>query len=159
MEPSERFFSPERVRQKLEKWCAYQDRSTHEVRERLRKFNLTEVENSEILQHLKDLNFLDEERFVTSFVSGKFRIKKWGRIKIRQQLALKRIDKRMIEQELQKIDDELYFDCIISLLEKKNKLTTEKDIWKKKAKLIRYVASRGFELEFIQDCLKRIKVD
>ncbi|MBU2018584.1 MAG: recombination regulator RecX [Bacteroidetes bacterium] len=159
MDSSERFYSPEKVLLKMESWCAYQDRCEFEVREKIKKFQLSLEDETVVIEKLKTNLFFDDARFVESYVSGKFRIKRWGRLKIRQMLNAKRVDKKLVESELAALDDLLYLECIDFLIEKKNRLTNEKDAWKKRQKIIQYVASRGFEIDLIQDRLKQFKPD
>ena len=158
METSGRFFSYDEVRLKIEAWCAYQDRCLAEVEERLKGFELSTDEKERLLSHLKKLNYVDDERYVASFVSGKFRNKRWGRLKIRQMLLLKKIPRDLIQAHLYSMEEEDYRNCIVALIEKKNALLSkEKDLWKKKGKIVHYLASRGFEIDLVQEEMRKIQ--
>lgn len=140
---------------KIEAWCAYQERCQLEVEKKLRSFGLFEEDVSALCSDLISNNFLNEERFAQAYCSGKFRIKKWGRIKIRTQLKLKQISEYSIKKGLQEIDEEEYLQCIENLIERKRSdLKKEKNHWTRKAKIIRFLQSKGFEMELIQDGLK-----
>lgn len=142
---------------RLESFCAYQDRSEKEVRQKLTSFELSVDENERVIKHLFEHRFLDEERFVLSFVQGKFRIKKWGRIKIKTELRKKGISSSLIDRHLKELESDQYIETIHSLIEKKyNQLTTEKDPFNKKVKVIRFLASKGFELDLIQEVYDQI---
>ena len=82
--------SVEVARVKIESWCAYQDRCTFEVVNKLTSFGLDESQISSLIIHLTETQFLNELRFTESFISGKIRIKKWGKIKIRMALHQKK---------------------------------------------------------------------
>lgn len=153
---SERFFSFEEAKSKIEYWCSYSDRSVHETIQKLISYGQVEKDIDKIISYLKEYNFLDDERFVNSYVSGKFRIKRWGRKKIYAGILPKRVGKELILSALQSIDEQEYSEVIDTLIEKKMKLLSgEKDPWKKKQKILQYVISRGFEYDLVQDILSK----
>ncbi len=85
-------------------------------------------------------------------MSGKFRIKSWGKQKIYAHLLQKRIDKVVITAALATIDYDEYVATAQRLVEKKWRLLEkEKDDWKRKQKVIQYVAGRGFEFGVINE--------
>jgi regulatory protein len=142
---------------RLEAFCAYQDRSEKEVRQKLSTFELSIDDNERVIKHLFEHRFLDEERFVLSFIHGKFRIKKWGRIKLKSELRKKGIAGSLIDRYLKELEGDQYIETIHSLIEKKySQLSAEKDAFNKKVKVIRFVASKGFELDLIQDAYIQI---
>ena len=66
---------------KLEHYCAYQERSQQEVRDKLYNYGLHSAEVEDVICELIGANFLNEERFANAYALGKFRIKQWGEIK------------------------------------------------------------------------------
>ena len=156
MNQSERFFSFEEAKSKIEYWCSYRDRSVYETIQKLHSYSQSNEDIEKIIAYLKEYNFLDDERFVHSFVSGKFRIKRWGRKKIYAGILPKRVEKHLIQAALESIDDKEYMQVIDELVDKKlNLLRQEKDPWKKKQKILQYVIGRGFEYDLVQDVLSK----
>jgi len=139
---------------KAESWCAYQERSQQEVRNKLYEWNLYPNEVEEIISELISTNFLNEERFAKAYVSGKFNIKKWGKIKIKQGLKLKKVPDKLIQKALNGIEMDNYLAVLLATAEKKSATISEKDVLKKKYKLITYLQSKGFENDLIFDVLK-----
>ncbi|TKC01572.1 RecX family transcriptional regulator [Pedobacter cryotolerans] len=139
---------------KAESWCAYQERSQQEARNKLYEYGLHQNEVEDLITELIVTNFLNEERFAMAYVSGKFNIKKWGKIKIKQGLKLKKVPDRLIQKALNSIDGDKYLANILATAEKKLKVLAEKDPLKKKYKLITYLQSKGFEKDLIFDVLK-----
>ncbi len=139
---------------KAESWCAYQERSQQETRDKLYEYGLYPNEVEEIITELILTNFLNEERFAMAYVSGKFNIKKWGRIKIKQGLKFKKVPDKLITKALNSIDGDKYLANIMATAEKKMKVLSEKDPLKKKYKLITYLQTKGFERDLIFDVLK-----
>ncbi len=137
------------AKQKLEAFCAYQERCDQEIRKKVKSWGLFGEDVDILISDLIQNNFLNEERFASAFVSGKFRIKRWGRIKIRQHLKQKNISDYSINKGLNEIDESEYFQTIKDLIESKNRLTKAKDKWYRRAKLQRYMQAKGFEHELV----------
>jgi regulatory protein len=139
---------------KAESWCAYQERSQQEVRNKLYDWNLFPNEVEEVIADLISTNFLNEERFAHAYTSGKFNIKRWGKIKIKQGLKLKRVPDKLIQKALNGINMDEYLTVLLTTAEKKLASLTEKDALKRKFRLISYLQSKGFENDLIFDVLK-----
>jgi regulatory protein len=139
---------------KAEHYCAYQERAQQEIRDKLYEWGLWSDDVENIISELIQTNFLNEERFTEAYVSGKFKIKRWGKIKIKQGLKLKRIPDKMIQRALNGIDYDEYLNVIVVAAQKKAPLIKEKDAFKRKFKLISYLMSKGFEKDLIIDVLK-----
>jgi regulatory protein len=139
---------------KAENFCAYQERSQKEVRTKLLDLGIRGDELEEIITELILNNFLNEERFALNYTSGKFNIKSWGRVKIKQGLKLKGVPEKLIQKAIFSIDDDKYLQTLENLKEKKERLLIEKDKTKRKFKLIQYLQSRGFENDLIFLVLK-----
>ena len=147
-------FTRQQALRKAESFCAYQERSQHEIRNKLYEWGLHHNDVETIISELIEANFLNEERFAVAYSLGKFRIKGWGKIKIKQGLKLKRVPDKLIQKSLQKIDEDDYYKTLKRLLDKKSAVVKEKDPFKRRYKLMQYAASRGFEKDLISDLLK-----
>src|SRR5690606_19591362 len=130
---------------KLMQFCAYRDRSQKEVEEKLIEMRMIPAAREQIIIKLMQENFLNEERFARSFARGKFRIKKWGRNKIKQELKAREISTPLIKMALTEIDQEDYLTSLHELAEKKFLLIKEKDPFKKRNKLSNYLFQKGYE--------------
>ena len=105
------------VKKKLEHYCVYQERCHDDVLQKLRGMALNSDEIDEVIVHLIENNFLNEERFACCFARGKFRIKKWGKIRIVNELKSRTISQYNINTALKEIDDEEYTTTFHSLSE------------------------------------------
>lgn len=139
---------------KAESFCVYQERSQKEVRYKLVEWGMRGDELEEILSELIVNNFLNEERFAKSYASGKFNIKKWGRVKIKQGLKLKGVPDRILQKALYSLDDDDYMQTLEDLAIKKSNTLTESNPLKRKMKLTTYLQGRGFEIDLILLALK-----
>lgn len=139
---------------KAEHYCAYQERAQQEIRNKLYEWGLWSSDVEEIISELITTNFLNEERFAMAYVSGKFNIKKWGKIKIKQGLKLRKVPDRMITKALNSIDYDDYLKTVLAAAEKKSKTITEKDAFKRRYKLTSYLMGKGFESDVVLSVLK-----
>ena len=153
-ESTPRVFTRIECKAKAESYCAYQERSQQEVRNKLYDWGLHERDVENIISELIQENFLNEERFALAYTLGKFRIKGWGKNKIRQGLKLKRVPDKMILKALQAIDPNDYIAKLNSLIEKKNATLKESDPYKRRFMLLRYAAQKGYEQDLIGEVLR-----
>lgn len=104
-----------------------------------------------IIVHLLNHNFLNEERFAKTYVSGKFKIKAWGRNRLAFQLKQKGVGKVNIKMALEEITDEDYIRVFNDLAEKRVSSIKETNKLKKKKKFIDYFLYRGWESHLVYE--------
>ncbi|MEO6884577.1 MAG: RecX family transcriptional regulator [Bacteroidia bacterium] len=135
--------------QKAEKYCAYQERCQQELRNKLYEWGLYSSDVEKIISQLISDNFLNEERFAKAFAGGKFRIKKWGKIKIENELKKKKISAYSIKKALQILDDNDSRKNLKKLLEKKYPDLSKEKSKTDKYKAARYFIGKGYESEMV----------
>ena len=139
------------ILQKAAAYCAYQERTHGEVRQRLRKWESWGDAADEIIAELITLNYLNEERFAKTYAGGKFRLKHWGKRKISQELQRRGVSAYSIAQGMNEIDDKNYKLGLQELLLKKKNLLSQRetDLFKLKHKLVQFALSKGYESELV----------
>ncbi len=159
MNPNQSSISFLEAKHKIEAYCAYQERCEKEVTDRLLKWGITGEQIDFLIADLISNNFLNEERFADAFVSGKVRIKRWGRIKIKQHLKQKQISTYSLNKALANIDEDTYLQNIQYLAEKKKKdLRVKAELtWSDKSKIQRFLASKGYENDIIFETIKGLE--
>ncbi len=133
------------IADKIRKYCCYQDRCIQDVRMKIASFKLSETEAEKLLQQMMEEDFVNEERYVESYIRGKINIKKWGRVKIKNELLQKRIALSLINEKLENIDEGQYIENLVSTI-RKWKLSNGED---EKEKLYRHLLMKGYEPNFI----------
>ncbi|NCP04713.1 MAG: RecX family transcriptional regulator [Flavobacteriales bacterium] len=136
---------------KLEHYCAYQERCHKEVAQKLKDMYMIPEAMDVIIVHLLQHNFLNEERFAKTFVSGKFKFKNWGKRRLTFELKQKDVSKVNINQALAEISDDEYVGVFNDLAEKKAHSITETNLLKKKKKFIDYFLYRGWESHLVYE--------
>ncbi len=151
-----KILTKEQALQKLKQYCAYQERCHREVKEKLYALGVWKRDHDEIIATLIEENYLNEERFAIAYAGGKFRIKGWGRVKIKYELKQKRVSEYCIKKALKQIDESNYIDKLTKLaIEKYQSLKGEQYLIRKK-KTIDYLVGRGFELDLINFVISEV---
>lgn len=148
--------SPAQAYQKLKHYCSYQERSHTEVKEKLYGFGLHKPDVEKLLTQLIEEGFLNEERFAIQFAGGKFRIKKWGRIKIKYELKQKQISAYNIKKALSQIDEQEYFSMLQTLAAEKWKTLKHEQKHIRQIKTQQYLLQKGYEADLNYDAIKML---
>ena len=146
----------EEALQKLKHYCGYQERCHAEVRTKLYELGIRRYDHDELISNLIEESYLNEERFSIAFATGKFKIKQWGRVKIKYELKQKQVSDYCIRKALQQIDEVEYIKILEKLaIEKYASLKREQYLIRKK-KTMDYLMQKGFEPALIQVAIERL---
>lgn len=141
---------------KAASYCSISEHCISEVITKLKAWEVDETDRKKIIKKLMEDDFINEKRYVISYVRDKFRLNKWGKIKISMMLREKGIDKELINNALKKIDDGEYEELLSTLLKNKSKTLKFDYEYEKQGKLFRFAQSRGFENNVIERVLRYI---
>ncbi len=139
----------EQALQKLKHYCAYQERCHSEVKEKLYNLGVWKKEHDEIIATLIEENYLNEERFAIAFAGGRFRMKQWGRTKIKYELKQKQVSEYCIKKALKQIEEEEYLKVLGKLAKEKFVSLKNDQYLIRKKKTIDYLQQKGYEYELI----------
>ena len=149
--------TPEEAKRKIEKYCAYQDRCHKEVKQKLRDMGVYTNEIEMIISDLIEDNYLNETRFSQSYARGKFRIKRWGKIRINNALKMRNISPWNIKEAMKEISDEDYQTTCNYLVEKYWNANASKSEIIRKKKVWEALQYRGWESEMIYETLAQLE--
>ena len=144
---------------RIYRYCAYQERSHREVKNKLYEYGLYSSEVDELLSRLITEGFLNEERFAIAFASGKHRIKHWGKQRISAELKLRNISSRIITTALNEISTAEYLDNFNKLAEKIWAQTSEQNLLLKKKKSVDFLLRKGYETSLIYDKIQELSFE
>lgn len=151
-------YSVKEAIQKIEYFCAYQERCHEEVVAKLQTMKMDSNEIDQIMVHLIAENFLNEERFACSFARGKHRIKHWGKIRITNELKFRNISQNLINTALKEITPEEYLETFHALAERHWESIRETNTLKKRKKFCDYMLRRGFESNLVYDKVNELEI-
>lgn len=146
--------SPAEALAKIQRYCAYQERSYKEVKSRLYDYGLYESQVDELIAQLITEGFLNEERFAKAFAGGKFRMKKWGKLKIKNELEFLGLTKNCIQRGLKEIDSADYSKTLKALIKKKSSEIKEENLYKKRDRVARFAIGKGYEPEMVWEYVR-----
>jgi regulatory protein len=129
--------------------CSRSEQCSPDIRKKIVASGLTEEKAVEILNYLKEENYLDDERYAKAYVADKFRINRWGRVKMRYYLKAKGLPDNVIETGFGTIDETKYKEALLKTMKEKAKKVNNKNKFEKMGQIIRFTQSRGFEPELI----------
>jgi len=141
---------------KMAQLCSRSEQCSADIRKKMIAYEIMDELVEEIITKLRNEKFLDDERYVKAYISDKFRLNKWGKIKMRYYLKAKGIPDNMIEKGLQEIKEEQYKKVLISTMKEKAKTIKAADKFEKMGQIIRFAQSRGFEPEMIHRYLPEV---
>ena len=151
--------TPEQAFQKARHYCGYQERSHTEVKEKLYSFGLWKTDVEILLSRLIEENYLNEERFAQQFAGGKFRMKQWGRIKIKHELKQKQVSEYCIKKAMKEIDEEEYMKVLLKLAAQKWKSVKGPGVnrFTKLGKTTAYLLQKGYEADLVKKVLSELE--
>jgi len=150
-------FTKEQALQKIKYYAAYQERSHYEVKEKLYSYALRKSDVEELMMVLINENYLNEERFAVHYASGKFRIKQWGRNKIKYELQQKKISTYCLNKAMTSIDESDYLKTLKKLARKKWESLKGEQYVSKQAKTQSYLMNKGYEFNLIHPVIADLK--
>lgn len=153
---SKKTYTVDEALKRMERYCSYQERCHKEVIQKLRDMSMIPEAIDHIVVKLMHDNFLNEERYAKAFVSGKFRIKKWGKQRLTRELKQKDIGRTLINMALQTISEQEYLEVFHELAEKKAQHIKENNVFKKRKKLADYLLYRGWESHLVYEKVNEV---
>jgi regulatory protein len=144
----------EQALQKLKHYCGYQERSHSDVREKLYSLGVWKKDHDEIIATLIEESYLNEERFAMAFAGGKFRIKQWGRVKIKYELKQKQVSEYNIKKAIKQIDEEEYRSTLSKLAAERYASLKGEQYMVRKKKTMDYLLQKGYEMELIRSIIE-----
>ena len=144
------------AKRKIEQYCVYQDRCHKEVISKLKEMRMITLAIDNIISHLIEHDFLNEERFAKSFARGKFNIKHWGRNRIINELKFREISSYNIKTALQEFSEEDYYTKLDVIALRKIESIKEPNKYKKRKKLVDYLLYRGWESHLVYEKTKAL---
>ncbi len=141
---------------KMAQLCSRSEQCSADIRKKMITYDLVDEVVEEIITKLKSAQFLDDNRYVSAYISDKFRLNQWGKIKIKHYLKLKGLPDGLIQTGLDEIDEEKYKTALIKTMKQKAKAIKNKDKFEKMGQIVRFAQNRGFEPELIHRYMNQV---
>lgn len=139
--------------QKLSAMCAKAEHCSGDMKEKMRRWDISDDVQERIMKRLVNEKYIDDERFCRLFVNDKIRYNKWGRRKIENTLWLKGVPKSVSTPVLDAVDNDEYIEVLRGLIESKRRQIKAGNLYETNMKLIKFALSRGFTMDIIRECV------
>lgn len=146
----------ELILSKLTALCSRSEHCCHDIKEKLRRWEIDETTSQKVIDYLKKEKYIDDSRYARFFVNDKVKFNKWGRRKVEQALRMKGIAEEDYEEALSSVEDADYESVLQPLLKSKMKSVKAKNDYEFRMKLIRFALGRGFSYEQITRSLDNL---
>lgn len=133
--------------------CSSSEHCTSQIQEKLLSWGASEEEAENIIGYLVKEKYIDNSRFSRAYCHDKFCYSHWGRIKIKQMLRHLHLNDEEIAEGMTAIPEEEYSQALSNALLAKDRTLRDTDLYQRKAKLVRHLISRGFEMDLILDAV------
>ena len=137
------------AKQKAGRFCAFQERSPKEVADKLKSWGLSDSQIQEASNQLIKEGLVDQQRFANAFCHDKFEFNSWGKQKIKAQIFIHQLDSEVVQNGINRIDEEEYYNRLLELARKKWGSLSDEDTSKRKQKTLAYLGNKGFESDLI----------
>lgn len=156
MPPSKKIFTPEMAYNRAAARCATAEYCLADWRSKFIMKGLSAAEAEKVLDRLVDEGFINEERYARAYVHDKALYDRWGSLKIKQALGLKRIDQQLIKEAIEQMPPETWHDNLLALLRQKKRSLKAETPYEERMKLLRTAASRGYEAELVYKVIEEL---
>ena len=148
--------TPEQALQKLKHYCAYQERSHKEVRQKLYDLGVWKKDHDQLIATLIEENYLNEERFAIAYAGGKFRMKKWGRVRITYELQQRQVSAYSIRKALKQIEEQDYLATLQELATDKYAALRGEQYLIRQKKTTDYLVAKGYEHNLVKAAMDQL---
>ena len=147
--------SYEELLSKCKRFCAYRERCRSEIEQKIRKIDGARHMES-LISALEEDDYLNEMRFVESYINGKVFIKGWGRIKVINMLRKLKIPSDLINRGIEAVDEEEYLKLLSRAADKYCEYHRLSDKAEDKNKAYKFLINKGFESDLVSKIISSL---
>lgn len=141
-----------RAFQRAVKLLAAKPRTIAELRERLSERTANKAIVEIVIDRLREYGYLDDERYALSYASSKLRQQPIGRRRLKQNLAMKQVDRTVADGVLNQVFAETSEeDLIDQAVAKRNRVRGRPKTRAEAKSLFDYLLRQGFPFELVSD--------
>ena len=157
VERKKRTKSPEQALQTLMQQCARSERSSGDALRLMKRWGVADDDARKVLARLQSERFIDDARYAEAFVRDKLNVSGWGAYKIKMSLRAKGISREVIEEVVAPmIEATDMTERLEEMMQRKMRTLKYSSPYDAKTKLIRFAASRGYDMEQAIECASKI---
>jgi regulatory protein len=140
--------------------CARSERSSGDALRLMKRWGVADDEARKVLARLQAERFIDDRRFAEAFVRDKLNLSGWGAYKIKMSLRAKGVAREIIEEVASTMIEATDMkERLEEIMQRKLRTLKYSSTYEAKTKLIRFAASRGYDIEEAVECASKILKD
>lgn len=149
--------TPQQALQSLMRMCARSERSSGDALRLMKRWGLADDDARKVLIRLQSERFIDDARYAEAFVRDKLNLSGWGAYKIKMTLRMKGVAKEIIDEVVAPMLAETNMsERLEEIMRRRMKTLKYTSAYEAKNKLIRFAASRGYDLDEAMECASKI---
>jgi len=123
----------------------------------MKRWGLSDEDAAKVLARLQSERFIDDSRYAEAFVRDKLNLSGWGAYKIKMALRTKGVSKEIIEEVVAPMLAEMDMtERLEEIMVRRMRTLKYSSSYDAKTKLIRFAASRGYDMEEAIECADRV---
>lgn len=149
--------TPQQALQSLMRMCARSERSSGDALRLMKRWGVADDEARRVLARLQSERFIDDARYTEAFVRDKLNLSGWGAYKIKMSLRAKGVSREVIDEVVAPmLETTDMTERLEEIMQRKMRTLKYTSPYDAKSKLIRFAASRGYDMEQAIECASRI---
>ena len=149
--------TPEQALQSLMRMCARSERSSGDAMRLMKRWGVADEDARKVLLRLQNERFIDDGRFAEAFVRDKINLSGWGVYKIKSALRAKGVSRDIIESVVEPMLAETDMgERLEEMMRRRLRTLKYNSPYEAKTKLIRFAASRGYDMEQAIECASKV---
>lgn len=149
--------TPQQALQSLMRMCARSERSSGDALRLMKRWGVADDEARKVLSRLQAERFIDDARYAEAFVRDKLNLSGWGAYKIKMSLRAKGVSRDIIEEVVAPMLEATDMtERLEEMMQRKLRTLKYSSPYEAKTKLIRFAASRGYDMEQAVECASKI---
>ena len=132
------------------RYLDFKPRTVREMEDYLDSQQYGEFEVSQVVERLKELGYLDDEKYAAEFVRSRLASKAVSRRKLKQQLYAHSLPKEVIEEAVREVPDETEADNAAAVAEKFRRQYEALPQREREEKIAQRLLSRGYDTALIR---------
>ena len=148
--------TPQQALQSLMRMCARSERSSGDALRLMKRWGVADDEARKVLSRLQAERFIDDARYAEAFVRDKLNLSGWGAYKIKMSLRAKGVSRDIIEEVVAPMLEATDMtERLEEMMQRKLRTLKYSSPYEAKTKLIRFAASRGYDMEQAVECASK----
>lgn len=140
------------------KQLSHKMKSKKEIEVYLKKYTDNNDDINKIINKLVSIKLINDNAYAVAYINDKINFSTLGPLKIKAYLLEQNIDEKFIDDNISRVNKQIFIDRINKYIIKQNK-SNKSSVYQFKLKVLNYLINKGYEKEMIVNCLNNIDIE